>query len=70
MNEKDLIVWLSTNWPSVTAGAMSAIVFLRLWSFVSRLELLERRMRRIMRICSEQHEEQGARLFDDSRKDD
>ena len=69
MNEESIVKWLSANWPSVSAGIIASAVYLRVWSFVARLERIEKRMRRVMHACVSKHPEHGADLFDDEHKE-
>jgi hypothetical protein len=65
MTENDLIKYVAANWPSIVTGMLVASVWLRLSRFTARYATIEKRVRRLMEICANQHPEKAQKLFDD-----
>ena len=63
--ESVILKWLSDNLPSLIAGAASALVYLRINRYATRLEKTEKRVRRLMEVCGETHPDKAKTLFDD-----
>lgn len=68
--EKDFLAWISLNWPSALIALGIGWAYVRSWTFVGRVEKLEKKMRRVQNVCKSQHPDQGAALFDDGWDDD
>ena len=68
--ESEALAWLATHWPSLIVAGIFARAYLKLRSFLSRLETMEGRMKRLMRICAKQHPGKGAEIYDDTPSGD
>lgn len=67
--EAEVLAWLSLHWQSLALAGVMAKAYLKLRGFVVRLETIEKRQKRLMRICSAQHKDLGAQIFDDGDGD-
>jgi hypothetical protein len=65
MLESEILRWFAANLPSVITGLAAAAIFLRLNRYANRLEKVEKRQRRMMEVCSEQHPDKAKAIFDD-----
>ena len=66
--EAEVITWFAQHWPSLIIAGILAKAYLKLRSFVKRIERLENRNDRHRRICAKQHEDipgHGVKIFDD-----
>lgn len=63
----DMMIWkeIAEHWPSLMTGLLAAVVYVRLHRFAARQKILEKRVKRLMDVCAEQHPEKGRTLFDD-----
>lgn len=61
--EKDLMLWLQANWPSVIVGMMTAAAYVRLNRFVRRLEKNEARVKCLCDLHAERHGDDAVKIY-------
>lgn len=66
--EKDVLEWLALNWPSLALVSVLVKVYLKIRAIPVRLSRAEKRIDRILEVCTKQHPDQGAFLFRDTDK--
>lgn len=65
MNETQLLTYILNNWPSFISGAIIATVLYRLTSFNARLEKLEKKLNRQIKLCIDADPLRAKRLLSD-----
>jgi hypothetical protein len=63
--EKDVLEWIGANWPSLALVLALSKAYLKIRAIPRRLKILEGRTNRLMEICSKQHADSGAFLWND-----